>query len=142
LFIVQPLPAWSANLGKRLVKAPKLHLVDAGLAAHLQGQADAAALSLSPQLGPLLETFAVQEIRRHLAWAQATATAWHFRTGAGQEVDMLLEAPDQRLVGIEVKASASISQSDFRGVVLYTGEQLLPFGEQLWAVPLGVLWAV
>ncbi len=157
LFIVQPLPAWSANLGKRLVKAPKLHLVDAGLAAHLQGQADAAALSLSPQLGPLLESFAVQEIRRHLAWAQTPATAWHFRTGAGQEVDMLLEAPDHRLVGIEVKASASISQSDFnglrelaaatgprfiRGVVLYTGEQLLPFGDQLWAVPLGVLWAV
>ncbi len=57
------------NLGKRLVKTPKLHLIDAGLTAHLRGQADAAALALSPQLGPLLETFAVQEMRRHLRWA-------------------------------------------------------------------------
>ena len=156
LFIVQPLPAWSANLGKRLVKAPKLHLIDAALAAHLQGNADPAALTLSPQLGPLLETFAVQEIRRHLRWAETRATAWHFRTAAGREVDLVLEAPGQRIVGIEVKASASITQSDFnglrelagaagkgfaRGAVLYTGEQLIPFEERLWAVPLGVLWA-
>ena len=156
LFMVQPLPAWSANLGKRLVKAPKLHLVDAGLSAHLRGQTDAAALTLSPQLGPMLETFVVQELRRHLRWADTAATAWHFRTAAGQEVDMVLEAPGPRIVGVEVKASASINQSDFsglrelagaagdalvRGVVLYTGEQLMPFEDKLWAVPLGVLWA-
>jgi predicted AAA+ superfamily ATPase len=156
LFIVQPLPAWSANLGKRLVKAPKLHLIDAGLTAHLRGQADAEALALSPQLGPLLETFVVQELRRHSRWANTAATAWHFRTAAGQEVDLVLETPDQRVVGIEIKASASLTQRDFdglrelsdaagraftRGVVLYTGEQLLPFEDRLWAVPLGVLWA-
>jgi uncharacterized protein len=156
LFIVQPLPAWSANLGKRLVKAPKLHLIDAGLAAHLQGHAEPAALAVSPQLGPLLENFAVQELRRHLQWADIAATAWHFRTSAGREVDLVLEAPGGRIAGVEVKASASVSSSDFnglrelanaagggfsRGIVLYTGEQLMPFEERLWAVPLGVLWA-
>ena len=156
LFIVQPLPAWSANLGKRLVKAPKLHLIDAGLSAHLRGHTDPAALALSPHLGPLLETFVVQELRRHLRWADTAATAWHFRTAAGQEVDLVLETPAQRVVGIEVKASAHLTQGDFhglhelamaagegfaRGVVLYTGEQLMPFEEDLWAVPLGVLWA-
>jgi len=156
LFIVQPLPAWSANLGKRLVKAPKLHLIDAGLAAHLRGHTDPAALALSPQLGPLLESFAVQELRRHLRWADTPATAWHFRTAAGQEVDLVLETPDQRIVGIEVKASASLTQGDFRGlrelanaagggfvrgIVLYTGEQLMPYDANLWAVPLGALWA-
>lgn len=156
LFIVQPLPAWSANLGKRLVKAPKLHLIDAGLTAHLRGHTDAAVLALSPLLGPPLETFAVQELRRHLRSADTAASALHFRTAAGLEVDMVLETPDQRIVGVEVKASASITQADFsglralasaagnafvRGVVLYTGEQLLPFEETLWAVPLGVLWA-
>ncbi|HOM15352.1 MAG TPA: ATP-binding protein [Rubrivivax sp.] len=156
LFIVQPLPAWSANLGKRLVKAPKMHLIDAGLTAHLRGESDAAALALSPQLGPLLETFVVQEVRRHLRWADAAATAWHFRTAAGQEVDLVLETPDRRIAGVEVKASASITQGDFsglrelanaagkgfaKGIVLYTGEQLMPFEETLWAVPLGALWA-
>lgn len=156
LFIFQPLPAWSVNLGKRLVKAPKLHLIDAGLTAHLRGQADPAALALSPHLGPLLESFVVQELRRQLGWAETVATAWHFRTAAGQEVDLVLEAPGQRIVGIEVKASASLGQSDFnglrelriaagqhfvRGVVLYTGEQLIPFDDTLWAVPMSVLWA-
>jgi uncharacterized protein len=156
LFIVQPLPAWSANLGKRLVKAAKVHLIDAGLTAHLRGQTDPAALALSPQLGPLLETFVVQEIRRHLRWAETAATAWHFRTAAGREVDLVLETPGRQVVGIEVKASASIDQGDFnglrelaqaagknftRGIVLYSGEQLMPFEERLWAVPLGVLWA-
>lgn len=150
---MQPLPAWSANLGKRLVKAPKLHLTDAGLSAHLRGHTDPAALALSPHLGPLLETFVVQELRRHLRWADTAATAWHFRTAAGQEVDLVLETPAQR-VGIEVKASAQITQSDVRGlrelamaagegfargVVLYAGEQLVPFDKDLWAVPLGVL---
>lgn len=157
LFIVQPLPAWSVNLGKRLVKAPKLHLIDAGLVAHLQGNIDPAALAMAPQLGPLLESLAVQEIRRHLGWAETAATAWHFRTAAGREVDLVLEAPGQRIVGVEVKASATVTQSDFnglrelasaagkgfaRGVVLHTGEQLMPFEERLWAVPLSVLWAV
>ena len=156
LFIVQPLPAWSTNLGKRLVKAPKLHLIDAGLVAHLQGNANPVALGLSPHLGPLLETFVVQEVRRHLRWAATPATAWHFRTAAGREVDLVLEAPGRRIVGIEVKASASVSQSDFnglrelataagrgfaRGVVLYTGEQLVSFEDRMWAVTLGVLWA-
>ncbi|MBW8831295.1 MAG: DUF4143 domain-containing protein [Burkholderiales bacterium] len=106
----------------------------AGLTAHLRGHTDPAALALSPQLGPLLETFAVQEVRRHLRWAETAATAWHFRTAAGQEVDLVLEAPSQRIVGVEVKAFA-------RGIVLYTGEQIMPFEEHLWAVPLGVLWA-
>lgn len=113
-------------------------------------------MAVSPQLGPLLENFAVQEIRRHLRSAATAATAWHFRTAAGREVDLVLAAPGGRVVGTEVKASASLSQGDFnglrelasaagkgfaRGIVLYTGEQLLPFEKHLWAVPLGVLWA-
>lgn len=113
---MQPLPAWSANLRKRLVKAPKLHLIDAGLTAHLRGQADAEALALSPKLGPLLETFVVQEPRRHLHWADTAATASHFRMAVGQEVDLVLETPDQRVVGVAIKASASLNQGDPNGL--------------------------
>ncbi len=155
-FIVQPLPAWSTNLGKRLVKAPKLHLLDTGLAAHLQGGAEPSTLAAAAQFGPLLESFVVQEVRRQLGWSKARATAWHFRTPGGREVDLVLEATDGRIVGIEVKAGSSLRPADraglavlaeaagshfTRGVVLYGGDQLLPLGDRMWAVPLGVLWA-
>lgn len=154
-FIFQPLPAWSANIGKRFVKSPKIHLLDSGLAAHLRGDADASALARSPNLGPLLETFVVQEVRKLLGWSRHGAMAYHFRTAAGQEVDLVLEAPGQRIAGIEIKASANVNQGDFsglralaeaggdkfvRGVVLYLGEQRLRFADNLWALPISALW--
>lgn len=154
-FIFQPLPAWSTNIGKRFVKSPKIHLLDSGLAAHLRGDVDAAALAQSPNLGPLLETFVVQEIRKLLGWSRQAATPYHFRPATGQEVDLVLEAPGQRIAGIEVKASSNVNQGDFSGlralaetagdkfvggVVLYLGEQRLPFADKLWALPISVLW--
>lgn len=154
-FILQPLPAWSANIGKRFVKSPKIHLLDSGLAAHLRGDGDAAVLARSPDLGPMLETFAVQEVRKQAGWCRFHVTPYHFRTAAGQEVDLVLEGPGRRIAGIEVKASANVSQHDFsglralseaagkkfaRGVVLYLGEQRLPFDDNLWALPIASLW--
>ena len=154
-FIFQPLPAWSNNIGKRFVKSPKIHLLDSGLAAHLRGDVDALVLARSPNLGPLLETFVVQEIRKLLGWSRHAATPYHFRTAIGQEVDLVLEAPGQRIAGIEVKASSNVSQGDFSGlralaetagdkyvggVVLYLGEQRLPFADKLWALPISTLW--
>lgn len=154
-FILQLLPPWSANIGKRFVKSPKIHLLDSGLTAHLRGDVDAPALAQSPNLGPLLENFVVQEVRKLLGWSRHSATPYHFRTAAGQEVDLVLEAPGQRVGGIEVRASATVGQNDFkglralaeaagdkfvRGVVLYLGEQRLPFGDNLLALPLSVLW--
>jgi len=154
-FIFQPLPAWSSNIGKRFVKSPKIHLLDSGLAAHLRGDVDAPALAQSPNLGPLLETFVVQEVRKLLGWSRHAATPYHFRTAIGQEVDLVLEAPGQRIAGIEVKASSNVSQGDFSGlralaeaaggkfaggVVLYLGEQRLPFADKLWALPISALW--
>jgi predicted AAA+ superfamily ATPase/predicted nucleotidyltransferase len=154
-FIYQPLPAWSTNIGKRFVKSPKIHLLDSGLAAHLRGDVDAAALAQSPNLGPLLESFLVQEVRKLLGWSRQAAMPYHFRTATGQEVDLVLEAPGQRIVGIEVKASSNVNQGDFSGlralaetagdkfiagVVLYLGEQRLPFADKLWVLPISVLW--
>jgi hypothetical protein len=154
-FIFQPLPAWSTNIGKRFVKSSKIHLLDSGLAAHLRGDVDAAALAQSPNFGPLLESFVVQEVRKLLGWSRQAATPYHFRTAIGQEVDLVLEAPGQRIAGIEVKASSNVNQSDFTGlralaemvgdkfvggVVLYLSEQRLPFADKLWALPISVLW--
>lgn len=154
-FLLQPLPAWSTNIGKRLVKSPKIHLLDTGLTAHLAGLTDTDALTRAPALGPMLESFVVQEIRKHLAWSRQQATAWHYRSAAGQEVDLVLEAPGQRIVGVEIKATANISAGDFSGlraladtggekfvcgVLFYLGENVLPFGNKLWAVPVSAFW--
>ena len=155
VFLVHRLPAWSPNLGKRLVKAAKLHLVDTGLACHLVGT-DAQRLSEDRSLlGRMLETFVVGELRKQLSWADPHTTLYHFRTAAGAEVDVLLEKADGTVAGVEVKASATVAASDFAalkelrdqlgkrfraGVVLYTGDQMVPFGDKLWLVPLPALW--
>ena len=155
LFLITTLPAWSSHLGKRLVKAPKLLVRDSGLMGHLLG-VDRARLERTPNLlGGLLETFAAGELRKHLGWAHNRAKLFHYRTLPGQAVDLLLELADGRVVAVEVKASATLQAKDFkglrdlavilgpmfhRGVVLYTGFEVLPFGPGLWAVPMACLW--
>ncbi|MEW6638365.1 MAG: ATP-binding protein, partial [Actinomycetota bacterium] len=91
VFLVQTLPAWSANLGKRLVKSPKSIVCDTGLAAHLQG-VDAQRLSAEPVLaGPLLENFVAMELKKQITWSETRPSLYHFRTQAGREVDLVLE---------------------------------------------------
>lgn len=155
LFLLATLPAWSSHLGKRLVKSPKLLLRDTGLMAHLMG-ADLDRVRQDPGLlGGLLETFVAGEVRKQLGWSRTRARLFHYRTLPGQEVDLLLERADGRVVGLEVKASASIQAKDFRGlqglsealgdrfhrgIVLYTGAEGLPFGPNQWAMPVSALW--
>ena len=154
-FLVQFLPAWSANLGKRLVKSPKLLLIDAGLMIHLLG-IDSQALRSRPELlGPVLENFVAMELKKQITWSRVQPGIYHFRTGTGQEVDIVLEDASGRVVGIEVKASATVRSQDFkglryladllgdrflRGIVLYTGDQHVPFGANLHALPISSLW--
>lgn len=154
-FLVQLLPAWSGNLGKRLVKSPKVYLNDTGLAAAILGQGDEKALRETHLLGPLLENFVVAELYKQITWSKINPDMFHFRTLAGQEVDILLESPSGNVVGIEIKASASVNTSDFkglrvlaketgkrfqRGVVLFQGRETVPFGKNLHAVPVEALW--
>ena len=156
VFLVQRLPAWSPNLGKRLVKAPKVHLVDPGLACHLVGANVRRLNEDRPLLGRLLETFVAGELRKQLSWTAPGTTLYHFRTAAGSEVDVVLERADGTLAAIEVKASATVTASDFEalqtlraqlgrrfraGVVLHLGDRILPFGDRLWLVPVPALWA-
>jgi uncharacterized protein len=156
VFLVQRLPAWSRNLGQRLVKAPKVHLVDTGLACHLLGT-DARRLSEDrPLLGRLLESYVVGELGKQVSWTDPRIGLYHFRAATGSEVDVVLEKSDGSIAAIEVKASASVGVSDFAalkalqnqlgkqfraGVVLYLGNQLVPFGDNLWLVPMPALWA-
>ena len=154
LFLLRPLPARATTRGKRLIRAPKVHLIDTGLAAHLLGL-DADGLARPDRLGPLLEGFVVCELRRQRGWALPGARLHHFRTAGGAEVDVVVELPDGRVAGIEVKAAATVRARDLRGlkalsgiagdafvrgVVLHLGEAHAAFGERLVAMPLSSLW--
>ena len=154
-FLFQPLPAWSANLGKRLVKSPKINLIDSGLTAHLVGVTHQR-LDRDPLFfGHLLETFVVSELRKQIGWSDTRVNLYHYRTTTGREVDILLEDAAGRLVGLEVKASSAVGRKDFarldalsedagerfvRGIVLYSGEQAVSFGEHHVALPVSALW--
>ena len=154
-FLVQYLPAWSANLGKRLVKAPKVMLTDTGLMAHLLGLNEDRLRAEPMFRGPLLENFVMMELRKQVSWSRARPQLFHFRLVTGQEVDILLEDGAGRLAGVEVKASATVSAADFqglhalaaatgarfrRGLVLYLGGEAIPFGPRMYALPVSALW--
>lgn len=156
LFLVVRLPSWERNPGKRLVKAPKVFLPDSGLLNHFMA-ATAESLAAKPGLpGGMVETFVLSELLKHIAFSAQRLSLWHYRTQANIEVDFILENRLGQIVGIEVKASATVDSKDFkglrhlqeteaaifqRGIVLYMGRETVPFGTNLWAVPLSVWWA-
>ncbi len=155
VFLVRTLPPWHGNLGKRLVKTPKILFTDAGVAAHLMGVDRARLTADRSLLGGLLETFVTMELTKQLGWSTVTPAMYHFRSHAGDEVDIVLEQRSGVLAGIEVKSAATVTEADFkglralseatghkfhRGVVLYTGREVVPFGPRLFAVPIESLW--
>jgi hypothetical protein len=155
VYALQLVPAWTGDVGRRLIKSPKVLLLDSGLAAHLVG-VDAERLLDDPdRLGPLLETFVGTELLKQIAFADGDIGLMHFRDGSGNEVDWVLEDPQGRLVGIEVKSTASPTPRDakglrafaavvgdrfHRGVLLHTGPGSVHFGDNIWALPVDALW--
>ncbi len=153
-FFIQHLPAWSGNLGKRLVKTPKLVMSDTGLMSHLLG-ANSEQMAARGFTGPLLENFVIMELKKQITWSDVKPQLLHFRTQAGQEADIVLENRSGKIVGIEVKASSSVTAQDFkglralaeatgksfhRGIVLYTGSESVPFGPEFFALPVNAMW--
>ncbi len=115
-FLIRLIPAWSTNLSAKVVRRPKLVMADVGLAAHLQGLTASGLTRPQAQFGPLLETLAATELVRQLSWSQSFATLWHFRDRSGVEVDLLLERPDGKIVGIDVKATGTPRVEDLKGL--------------------------
>lgn len=157
LYLTQHIPAWATNLAKRVVSRPKVSLLDTGLAARLVNvSADGASPDASPDVASgLLEGFVSGEVRRQLGWSRETARLGHFRDQHAGEVDLVLETPDGRVAGIEVKSGATPSARDAKGLtylrdrlgkrfmaglVLHTGPVAAPFGDRIAAVPMDVLW--
>ncbi len=159
VFLVHQLPAWGTTLGSRIGAAPKIHVVDSGLAARLLrltesklGTASAAALT---EFGHMLETFVVDEVCKQLDWLDAPVQRGHWRTHDGEEVDLILEREDGKVAAVEVKAASRAPASELRGllklrrklgsqflggVVLYTGARAYTHDRNLHVVPITRLW--
>lgn len=154
VFLLEELAPWHSNRISRLIKTPKLHLGDTGVACALVGL-DAGSLREDRSLlGQMAETFVYQELRRQASWHADEIRFYHYRDKDGAEVDIVLERA-ARIAGVEVKAGATVTGADFRGirrlrdavgkrfaggVVLYDGETSASFGERLFAVPIRALW--
>lgn len=154
VFLIKRLPAWHNRLQPRLVKAPKLLIADSGLLCRLL-RADRDRLAEDPTLlGLVLEAYVGMELVKAAGVSAAGTQVMHYRTSKGVEIDYLVEAADGRVAGVEVKAAASVDERDFkrferiqstlgdrfaRGVVLYGGDRVVPFGDRLAAWPISLL---
>ena len=155
LFLVRRVEPWFRNRLKRLVKTPKLHFLDSGLLAAILGATEERIGKDRSVFGPLLETFVFAEVVKQVDWLAETCRLYHYRDKDQDEVDIILEGEGGDVVGIEVKAAATVTAGDFKGLrklsaacgedfklgfVLYDAEQTVPFGERMFAVPISSLW--
>jgi predicted AAA+ superfamily ATPase len=160
VFLVHRLDGYGRTLSSRTRLQPKVHLVDSGLAAHLLGVTSMRLSRRDPtvltEFGHVVETFAVNEVLKQASWSDRLLRFSHFRTKDGAEVDLVIETAEGKVAGIEVKAAASASAEDFRGlrllrdrlgddfiggVVLHLGQRSYRHEEKLSALPLDRLWS-
>lgn len=155
LFLLRQVPPWSHNAVSRLTKTPKLHFLDTGLLAALRGTTASQLQKDRTAYGPLLESFVVSEVLKLTTWSDRRLRISHYRTKEQDEVDLVIEDRRGRVIGIEVKASATVRAQDLRGLrqlqaavgdkfvhglVLHDHDRITPFDEKLHAVPVSLLW--
>lgn len=155
LFLVRRLPPWHNNSLKRLTKKPKLHFLDSGLLAALRDMTPDKVATDRSAFAAVLETFVYSEVLKLTTWSDDRLSLTHFRDKELNEVDIVIEDRSGRIVGLEVKASATVRNEDFSGLrklaaatgdrfafgaVLYDHEQGVGFGDRLAALPLSCLW--
>jgi uncharacterized protein len=146
-FVLRRLPPWHANLGKRLVKTPKVYLRDSGLLHELLGIHGADALHVSPARGRSFEGFMIEQIATYERLRRPGSQFYFFRTATGVEIDLLIDRGTRR-IGIEFKAGVAIEPRDSRhlrlalddgvidhGYVVYLGERAFSVADRIDAVP-------
>ncbi len=151
-FLVRSIPAWFRNVGKRLIKSPKLILTDSGLLAHLLG----GGRGVERSFGAVLENFVLMELVKQAGVSDARPAIHHYRSAEGLEVDAVIEPAGGPICAIEVKAAASLAPRDSRGLrslaetlgdefgagaILHTGTEAERLAPKIWALPLPVLWS-
>jgi len=155
LFLIRRIEPWSNNRLSRMIKTPKVHFLDTGLLAAMSAF-DARKVSQNRErYGALLETLVLSELLKQAGWYGDVEGIYYYRDKDKIEVDFVVEHLNGSILGIEVKASTAVTSKDFDGlrklsaivgsqfklgVVLYDGEQVVKFGEGLFAAPLSVVW--
>jgi predicted AAA+ superfamily ATPase len=154
LYFIHLLPSWYHNLGKRMIKSPKIYISDTAIVTSLLGMNEGRLLEDPMLFGQLLEGYVFSELLKQQSWAQTDFELYHFRDGS-YEVDFILEKSDGTVTGIEVKSAQSIHTGDLKGlkhlksiskkrfdkgIILYLGAQTEYLDEDLWAVPFQALW--
>jgi hypothetical protein len=157
LCLLHSLPAWGKNYSKRALSRPKIILSDMGLVCSLHSMTNdfLADIENGSALGPLLEAFVIAEINKQQSWSDFDYTLFHYRDCDNKEVDLVLELDGGDIIAIEIKAAGSFTKSDFAGlktlrslqdkrfrcgVLLYTGTEVQPFGDRLYAAPISTIW--
>lgn len=155
LFLVHQLPAWHRNYAKRLIKSPKLHLVDTGLAAALARLTEEQWVTSGERFGALFESHVVEQLIAQAGWVDPELRFYHYRDKDQMEVDLVIER-GQEVWGVEVKRAASIQAKDAvglsrlaevagdsfcGGMLIYTGKHCIKLqAPNCYAVPIGMLW--
>lgn len=154
-FLIFKLPAWTTNIGKRLLKSPKMIVNDSGLLSYLMQFDPEESGTAKDAFGPVLENFVITELKKESTWSETKPEMFHFRTTSGIEVDLVLENRRRQLVGIEIKSKSLLNKHDLKGIrylkevtkerflqgfVFYTGNHILPMGDDIFALPISLLW--
>ena len=158
LYIIKLVPSYSNNILKQVIKSPKVHFIDSGLASFLlNASVESSMLGKNEHLGNLVETFVYTELIKHQANSNVDVEIYHFRDTAQKEVDFILESSSGDIVAIEIKSGSNIKSEHFKGllalarnmknenfkaIVFYGGDKVLPYKVeefQFWAITLKVL---
>ena len=155
MYLLKRIDVWARNRLNRIVKTPKLQFIDSGLLAALLDLSLNEVQQDRTRFGNVLETFVFGELLKHTTTADGDYRLMYYRDADKFEVDVVIENTAGQLVGVEVKAAATVKESDLRGlkklanlagsqfkmgVLLYDGTETMPLGDGIWAAPLSSLW--
>jgi hypothetical protein len=155
MYLLKRIDVWSRNRLKRVVKTPKLQFIDSGLLGMLTNISHKDVQLDKTGYGHILESFVFGELLKHTTTSDDDYRLLYYRDADKFEVDVVIEDSAGQLVGVEVKASATVKERDLRGlkklanlsgdqltagVLLYDGDETMPLGSNLWAAPLSTLW--
>ena len=155
MYLLKRVDVWARNRLSRVVKSPKLQFIDSGLLATLLELTADEVQQDRTRFGNVLETFVFGELLKASTTADSDYRLMYYRDADKVEVDVVIENAAGQLIGVEVKASATVKESDLRGlkklaslardqfkmgILLYDGDVCLPLGNNIWAAPISSLW--